>query len=177
LEVKFVSIFMMLRSPRRASAGILAVAGLITMLGTWSAPSLAAGPFRPFLGSWQGAGAITTQDGRREPISCRATYEGADGDQSLTQSLVCASDSFRLNIECSATAEGGQLQGQWQETTRGVQGSLTGQIGGGDFEGMVSGPGFTAQISIRAGGRRQVVHIAPSAGDIRSVDISLAKRR
>src|SRR5580658_69186 len=107
---------MMLRATRRVRAGVLAVACLSVMLGTWSAPALAAGPFRPFLGSWQGSGAITTQDGRREPISCRATYEGDDGDRSLTQSLVCASDSFRLNIQSSATAEGGRLQGQWQET-------------------------------------------------------------
>ena len=168
---------MMLRSPRRVRAGILAVAGLGTILAAWSVPALAAGPFRPFLGSWQGSGAITTNDGRREPIGCRATYEGGDGDQSLTQSLVCASDSFRLNIQSSASAQGGQLQGQWQETTRNVQGALTGEIASGDFEGTVSGPGFTAQISIRAGGRRQVVHIAPSAGDIRSVDISLSKRK
>jgi hypothetical protein len=169
--------FSLLRSSRRVHAGVLAVAGLSAMLGTWSGPASAAGPFRAFIGSWQGAGAITTQDGRREPISCRATYEGGDGDQSLTQSLVCASDSFRLNIQSNATAEGGQLQGQWQETTRNVQGALSGQIVSGDFEGQVSGPGFTAQISIRAGGRRQVVHIAPSAGDIQSVDISLSKRK
>ena len=172
-----MSKFMKLRSLGRFPAGLLAVAGLSAMLATASTPVSAAGPFRPFLGSWQGVGKITTQDGRREPISCRATYEGGDGDQSLTQSLVCASDSFRLNIQSSATAEGGQLQGQWQETTRNVQGALTGQIASGDFEGQVSGPGFTAQISIRAGGRRQVVHIAPSAGDIQSVDISLSKRR
>jgi len=147
------------------------------MLGTWSAPALAAGPFRPFLGSWQGAGAITTQDGRREPISCRATYDSGEGEESLTYSLVCASDAFRVNIEASLTAQRGQVQGQWQETTRGVQGAVTGQIGSGDFEGTVSGPGFTVQLSIRAGGRRQVVHIAPSAGDIRSVDISLSKHK
>jgi hypothetical protein len=172
-----VSIFMMLHSSRRARAGVLAVAGLGTMLGTWSAPALAAGPFRLFLGSWQGSGAITTQDGRREPISCRATYDAGEGDESLTQSLVCASDAFRVNIEASLTAQGGQVQGEWRETSRGAQGAVTGQIGSGDFEGTVSGPGFTVQLSIRSNGRRQVVHIAPSAGDIRSVDLSLSKRR
>ena len=40
-------------------------------------PAFAAGPFRPFLGSWRGTGEITSQDGRKEPISCRATYETA----------------------------------------------------------------------------------------------------
>jgi len=172
-----VSIFMMLRSSMRFRAGVLAAAGLSAMLATASVPASAAGPFRPFLGSWQGSGAITTQDGRREPISCRATYDAGEEAESLTQSLVCASDAFRVNVEASLTAEGGQVQGQWQETSRGVQGAVTGQIASGDFEGTVSGPGFTVQLSIRSNGRRQVVRIAPSTGDIRSVDLSLSKRK
>ena len=141
-----------------------------------AAVAASGGPFRPFLGTWHGGGVITTSDDRRQRISCRATYQGGEDDQSLTQSLVCASDAFRLNIEASATASGGQLQGEWQETTRGVQGQLSGQIGRGDFEGLVTGPGFTARISIRSNGRQQVVSIQPSAGDIRSVDVSLRRR-
>lgn len=153
-------------------AAICAVA-----VAAFASPALAAGPFRPFLGSWQGVGRIVSSDGRQEPIRCRATYEGADGDRSLTQSLVCASDSFRLDIQCNAVASDGALQGQWRETTRNVEGSLSGQIKRGDFEGEVSGVGFTAQISLRAEGRRQSVHIQPSAGDVQSVDIVLTRRR
>jgi hypothetical protein len=140
-------------------------------------PAYAAGPFRPFLGSWRGTGEITSFDGRREPISCRATYEGGDGDRSLSQTLVCASDAFRLNIESSAVAEGGGLRGEWRETTRGVQGTLSGSIGGGDFEGEVDGGGFTARISLRVNGRKQAVYIRPSAGDIKGVDIVLTRSR
>ena len=163
----------------RAPFGKFAALLVISALSAWPTVSFAAsaGPFRPFLGNWQGSGSITSSDDRREPITCRATYQNGDDDSSLTQSLVCASDSFRLNIETNATAADGQLQGQWQETTRGVQGQLSGQIGRGDFEGTVTGAGFTAQISIRAAGKRQEVHIQPSAGDIRSVDISLSKRK
>lgn len=168
----------MLRShpPRLRS---LAALGLAVSLAAWPTAGLPspAGPFRPFLGSWYGRGAIRANNGQTESITCRATYEGADGDQSLEQSLVCASDTYRLNIESSATAEGSELQGQWQETTRNVQGQLSGEVARGDFEGMVTGPGFTAQISLRARGRKQTVHIAPSAGDIQSVDIVLTRRR
>ena len=171
--------FPVLRAPARGGAPMLAIVGLVSALA-WS-PSLStaapAGPFGPFLGSWQGAGTISTSDGRRERISCRATYEGGEGGESLSQSLVCASDAFRLNIESSAVANGGELRGQWQETTRNVQGELSGQVSRGDYEGTVSGPGFTAQISLRSNGRRQIVHIQPSAGDIQSVDISLSRRR
>ena len=153
------------------------VAALAAALTLFSVPAQSAGPFRPFLGSWRGAGEILSADGRREPISCRARYDGADGDRAMTQSLVCASDSFRLNVEISATAEGGALNGEWRETTRNVQGRLSGAIGGGDFRGAVSGDGFTAQVSIRASGRRQSVSMQPSAGDIRSVDITLTRAR
>jgi hypothetical protein len=162
---------------RRFRAAV-AAAGLAAGL-TFSAadPASAASPFRPFLGSWRGTGQITGMDGRREPISCRATYEGGD-DRSLSQVLVCASDAFRLNIESNVTADGGGgLQGQWRETTRGVQGNLSGQIGSGDFEGQVEGPGFTAQISLRSNGRKQAVYIRPSAGDIQDVNIVLKKMR
>jgi len=139
-------------------------------------PAFAAGPFRPFLGSWSGRGEITTQDNRREPISCRATYDG-DDEQSLSITLVCASDAFRINIESNVTEEEGALRGQWRETTRGVQGDVSGQIGRGDFEGQVTAGGVTVGMSIRVSGRKQAVSIRPSAGDIRGVDIVLSKAK
>jgi hypothetical protein len=160
-------------------ARVISTAVLAISLSAWPRADFAAtaGPFRPFLGSWQGSGRITMTSGQTEPITCRATYQGGDGDRSLSQWLVCASDSFRLNIQSSVVAEGGAVQGQWEETTRNVQGNLSGEIGRGDFEGTVSGNGFTAQISIRANERRQAVHIQPSAGDIQSVDIALSRRK
>ena len=164
---------------RRQSAAAAPAFVLAAALSLWPSAGFAAhaGPFRPFLGAWRGAGEITSSNGQTEPIRCRAIYEGGDEGRSLTQSLVCASDSFRLNIEASATANGSAFQGQWQETTRNVQGSLAGEIARGDLEGIVTGSGFTARISIRAGGRRQVVQIQPSGGDIQSVDISLIRQR
>lgn len=166
-------------SSPRTRAGLYAVLGLTAFVAAGPAAAVAAsaGPFGPFIGNWQGRGTITSTNGSQEPITCRATYEGGDGDRSLTQTLVCASDSFRLNIQSNAVAQGGSLQGQWQETTRNVQGQLSGDISRGDYEGMVTGPGFTAQISLRAAGKRQAVRIQPSAGDIQNVEITLTKRR
>ena len=160
-------------------AQALRVVSAAAVLGAASVvvePAFAAGPFRPFLGSWRGTGEITTQDSRKEPISCRATYEG-DDEQSLTISLVCASDAFRINIESNVTEEGGALRGEWRETTRGVQGDVSGQIGRGDFEGQVTAGGVTVGMSIRVSGRRQAVSIRPSAGDIQGVDIVLSKAK
>jgi hypothetical protein len=160
-----------------AARSLVALA-LAAFVVAWPTAGLPASgqQFRPFLGTWSGRGVITSRNGQRDPIACRATYETGD-EQSMSQSLVCASDAFRLDIESSVTTSGRALQGQWQETTRNVQGQLSGELAHGDYEGMVTGPGFTARISLRASGRRQAVHIAPSAGDIQSVDIVLTRRK
>ena len=155
---------------------VVLTAAVLGAAATVVEPAFAAGPFRPFLGSWRGTGEITTQDSRKEPISCRATYEG-DDEQSLNITLVCASDAFRINIESNVTEEEGALRGQWRETTRGVQGDVSGQIGRGDFEGQVNAGGVSVGMSIRVSGRKQAVSIRPSAGDIRGVDIVLSRTR
>jgi len=156
---------------------VVLTAAVLGAAATVVEPAFAAGPFRPFLGSWRGTGELTTQDSRKEPISCRATYDDGGDEQSLNITLVCASDAFRINIESSVTEDQGALRGQWRETTRGVQGDVSGQIGRGDFEGQVSAGGVSVGMSIRVSGRRQAVYIRPSAGDIRAVDIVLSRTR
>ena len=82
----------------------------------------------------------------------------------------------RFDIRTSAVAEGGNVSGTWQETTRGVGGNLSGQIEGGAFEGSVQGPGFTASVSYRSNGRTQTVVISPNnAGGIARVEASLGR--
>jgi len=130
-------------------------------------------PFELFSGSWRGSGHVATSDGQVEPINCRAHYDVSEGGTALSQSLVCASDSYRFDIHSSAVAEGRTLTGNWQETTRNVGGSLTGDIASGDFEGSVSGAGFTASVSLRTNGRVQVVEIQPQATSISKVDVTL----
>jgi hypothetical protein len=92
---------------------------------------------------------------------------------SLTQSLVCASDSYRFDIHSSVVADGESVQGDWQEATRNVSGSLKGSIQNGIFEGSVEGSGFTAQLSLRTNGHKQSVVIVPRGADIQKVDIAL----
>jgi hypothetical protein len=131
------------------------------------------GPFALFSGAWRGTGHVAASDGQVEPINCRANYDVSDGGTALSQSLVCASDSYRFDIHSSAVAEGRTLTGNWQETTRNVGGPLTGDIAGGDFEGSVSGAGFTASVSLRSNGRIQVVEIQPQATSISKVNVTL----
>jgi hypothetical protein len=135
-----------------------------------------AGPFAKFSGSWRGAGEVVGTDGKNERITCRANYQVSEGGMSLTQSLVCASDSYRFDIHSDVVADGENVQGGWQESTRNVSGNLKGSIENGVFEGSVEGPGFTAQVSLRTNGRKQSVVIVPQGADIQKVDISLTHR-
>lgn len=153
----------------------IVVALFVASLWPSVAMSVEAGPFGPFLGSWRGGGKVFASDGHSEHISCRATYTGSGERSSLSQSLVCASDSYRFDIQSYAETTEGALRGNWQETTRNAEGQLSGMLYRGDFEGTVSGPGFTAQISIRSNGRRQVVDIRPSAGGITAIQVSLSR--
>jgi len=133
------------------------------------------GPFASFSGSWKGSGQVVGTDNKHERIACRANYSISEKGDALSQTLVCASDSYRFEISSYVVAEGRSVRGHWQETTRQVQGSLTGEVADGQFEGNVSGPGFTAELSLKAAGRKQLVSIKPQGGDIAKVEIVLIR--
>jgi hypothetical protein len=145
------------------------------LAATIAMPAQAAGPFAPFAGSFRGGGAVVGSDGHRERISCRANGAvGSDGFE-LSQTIVCASDSYRLDIRARVNAEGGAVRGQWQESTRGVTGSISGRVSEGSFSGNVSGGSFSAGVSLRASGRRLSFDLRPHGGDVASVDVSLSR--
>jgi hypothetical protein len=132
-------------------------------------------PFAEFIGNWRGFGHVIVSDGRSERISCRATYAESDGGKSLSQSLVCASDSYRFDVHSYVVADDRGVQGYWQEASRNVTGRLTGHLEDGQFEGSIVGASFTAQLSLKAAGRKQAVTIAPQGSDIVKVDIILSR--
>jgi hypothetical protein len=155
----------------------LLAAGLVSTALIWAQIGMAqsGGPFAGLSGGWRGSGQVVGADGNHERITCRAHYAISENCGALSQTLVCASDSYRVDISSYIVADGHSVQGHWQETTRQVQGNLTGQIADGDFEGGVAGPGFAAEISLRATGRRQVMNIKPQGGDVANVNIVLSR--
>jgi len=136
----------------------------------------AAGPFGRFAGAWEGGGQVVGARGDREHIRCRANYAESGRGEAMTQTIVCASASYRMNIQSHVEAADGMVHGAWSETTRNISGDLTGRIADGRFEGAVNGPNFTAQITLSSNGRRQEVNIRPSAGDIAQVSIELERK-
>lgn len=167
------------RSGRERGRKWILAAGLLGGALFWPGAGIGepAGPFAPFLGSWKGSGQVTVNDGHKERIACRATYTASESGQALTQSLVCAGDSYRFQVQSYVEATGRNLLGHWEEESRNVAGQFSGQLTGGLFVGNIVGPTFTAQMSLNATDRQQVVDIKPQGASFSSVDIVLSRQR
>jgi hypothetical protein len=153
----------------------LGLAAIGAALALPLAPSRAEPPaFAGFSGSWSGSGTISLADGSRERLRCRATYRVAGAENRLEQSLRCASDSYRFDLSSDVTSEGGRLSGTWSESSRNINGNLSGRVNGGHVAAAVDAPGFTANLNLNTQGNRQSVSIT-SEGDIRNVSIALVR--
>ena len=166
-----ISISLRPRSPRFA----LLVAAAAAAFGVQQTGARAASPFEKFTGEWRGGGQILESNGRREPIRCRAEYSEAKDGAALNQAIVCASESFKLDIKTYVEASAGLVQGYWTDATRDVSGHLTGRIEEGRFEGEISAAAFGAYILLTSNGRRQAVSIKPRSGDVSDVRIDLKR--
>lgn len=139
--------------------------------------SAAADPFTGLAGSWSGNGTLTSSDGTRERIRCRATYAVTEAGLGLEQRLRCASDSYRFEVESDVRYnEGaGLISGTWRETTRDVGGRASGPARPGQLKLNVDGPGFAAQLEILTEGTRQKVTVRAENADVTEVLIDLNK--
>lgn len=165
----------MLRTAMRTSSRILAGLATVGMLSVATPAAVARGTdvFQKLAGTWRGAGVITDARGQSERIRCNVGYGAvANG---LSQNLVCASAAFRFNVTATIYNRGGNLSGTWEETTRGVGGSVSGFVRGNRIITSVSGSGFTASLTIVSNGSTQSVVIQPSGGDIARVSISFRR--
>ena len=136
--------------------------------------SLAAdAPFAQFAGGWAGSGTISVKDGARERIRCRGS--NTESGNTLKLGLKCASDSYKFELQSDITYDSGNISGSWNETTRGVVGSLSGRMSGGRIQATAQTVGFNASISISSSGGRQNVSIRAPGTEITEVAITLAR--
>jgi hypothetical protein len=155
---------------------LAACAFAIALLSPEVAMARAGGPFAALAGEWRGAGSVTGSDGRSERLSCRAENRVSDDELNLSQSLVCASDSYRFDIRTDIATNGRTVHGTWQEATRGATGGLDGDIRGNTIRGTVEGQNFTAEVSLTTAGDRLQVTIVPQGADVARVEIGLRRR-
>lgn len=165
----------MIFSPSRIRISTLCAAAFAAAVVLGPAPGRAdPGPFDNFSGSWTGSGTIAIADGGHERIRCKGTYRVAPGGNSLQQTLRCASDSYRFDLNSTVAARGNTVSGTWTEESRNINGTLEGTISGGHIEALVSANAFAANFSMTARGNRQSVSIT-SKGELRAVNITLSK--
>ena len=131
------------------------------------------GPLAHFAGTWSGNGKITVKDGTSERIRCRSTNT-AKGN-SLALSLRCASDSYKFDLGSDIAAEGANISGSWNETSRGVIGSLSGKISGSNITATAISVGVTAALSIRTSGNALSVSIRSPGSEISEVAVTMAR--
>jgi hypothetical protein len=156
------------------SARAIKAAGVgAALLFSVSSGHAQSGPFAGFDGSWSGTGTVSLSDGSTERVRCRATYK-VDGGNALTQTLRCASDSYKFDLTSNVTSQGNQVSGNWSEASRGIYGNLNGRAGGGQIDVFVEAAGFAATITLTTRGNKQSVSIN-SKGEIRGVQISMVK--
>ena len=153
---------------------IFAVVTLFVATVSGSASYAQSGPFAGMAGVWAGAGTVTLDDGSTERIRCRATYAVGAGGTGLNLNLICASDSYKFDLRGNVIAERGALSGTWSESSRGVNGTLEGRGGGGNFQVVANAAGFNANLSLATRGNRQSVVIRAENG-FRGASIALSR--
>lgn len=157
----------------RATRRLLMAAAVLfagAMMG--SAVHAASGPFAVLAGTWNGGGTVTLDDGSKERLRCRASYEPAG--PSMTMTLTCASDAYKFQLAANVVDQGGAISGSWTETSRAVSGTLSGRGGGGNFEVVANAPTFNANISLHTVGNRQTI-VMRADTQFRGATISLSR--
>ena len=157
------------------SFAIVTRASAAAVLMLLSGAASAADGLNALAGSWTGGGTIQMTSGASERLKCRADYNVSGGGASATQTLKCASDSYRVDISSNVGVNGQNVVGNWSETTRGVSGQITGTLRGNDISATIAGPGFGAGLSIGTKGSAQTINIRVNGGDVQSVSLNLKK--
>jgi hypothetical protein len=157
---------------------LLAIALALSVLTTqgYSQPRTtgSANPFRHFAGSWAGAGKVTLANGATERIRCRARYVVEPVGYGMSQHLRCASASYNFDLSSDVTLQGGTISGHWTESTRNTGGTVSGSLlGNGRIQAVVSGPGFSATLSVTTRGNRQTVQLVSQGEEVTQVSIAL----
>jgi hypothetical protein len=145
-------------------------------LGLAAAPARAAdNPFSDLVGQWTGKGTVTYASGTKERLTCRVRYDQNASD-TILQTLRCASDSYKFQINAFYRNTEGKLNGHWEELTLQISGSISGDVTpAGKITGDLHGPGFQASVLVDTKGDQQTVNIAAENQDIRSVSVSVKR--
>src|SRR6201999_66134 len=116
--------------------------GLVLLPVSASAQQHGGGAFSSFAGDLAGGGTVKTSAGN-ERIRCKAHSDVTSDGTLLEQNLLCASDSYKLQVRSKVAATGTRFAGKWNEVTRDAIGNISGTITSTAIRGKIDGIGFT----------------------------------
>jgi len=157
---------------------VLKVAAAAALLGFAASPGSAfafGSPFTAMSGSWSGSGTITTSDGNKERIRCRAKYDVDSGGSTLDLTLRCASDSYNFELQSNVAHRNGAVSGSWSENTRHVGGNIEGSARGNHISVRVSGV-ISAMLAVNTNANSQSISIQAPGTEMSAVAISLSRK-
>ena len=138
--------------------------------------AFAAGPFSDFGGPWKGAGRVSDVHGKSEALSCKSNNSPAPDGIAMSMSLVCASDSYRVDFHSELYTDGQELRGTWKETTRSAEGNVHGQITREVINAVTDAPGFSATIVVKViGGKRLDIVLNAQGTSVNHVEVSMKR--
>lgn len=118
-----------------------------------------ASPFAALAGRWTGEGRLGLKASPAETVKCRATYFLTDGKDELKQNIRCATAGGSIEVQSQIENAAGVLSGHWKETTRNLEGDLTGAVKPNGLRIVVKGGDLTANMDILVRDNKQVVEI------------------
>jgi hypothetical protein len=133
------------------------------------------GPFAGLPGTWAGTGMIALSSGAKERIRCRATYRTEYDSSNLRLELSCTSDSYKFELQSHITYSDPAITGTWNETTRGVGGTIAGTAASGRIQARAEGQTFSAILALTTRGTRQSVSIESPGSEMSRITIDLTR--
>ena len=118
---------------------------------------------------------LTRSDGGQERLQCRANYEPVQNN--LRLNIRCASASYSFDLASDVAYNSGAISGQWSETSRNANGTISGQASGDRIEAQARSDLFSASLSVTTRGNKQSVAIRPQGGaEVSEVSITMQRR-
>ena len=130
--------------------------------------------FTSLPGTWTGTGTVLKSDNTTESLRCKAKYSLTPSGATVHQELLCAADSYRLDLVTDLVNQAGTLGGTWTERDRQAGGSVSGRIEGDVITTDIRGNGFEAAVVITTKGPHQTIALTSDHGSYaKSVTIAL----
>ncbi len=132
--------------------------------------------FDRIAGLWVGEGRLGTRGGQTETVKCRATYRSEQQGTALKQSIRCASAGGSIEVKVAAHLKGMTISGDWEETTRGWTGQLSGATTPAGLKVSIRGDNITANMDVIVKDALQVVEIQFIEGALIGLTLILKKQ-